>query len=148
MFLKMNHASITADVHICQLGTTPKSPFFPWLCGSLLFETWSEKMWSYVLFLFILWNGNGGKKTSSEVSYRFQSFCVCLMLCSTWRSKQASPIWSMKICLVLTEWICCCEAPRPSRWRIHSHVSTRDCCPSPSATVPGSHLPRACFWSL
>lgn len=62
----MNHASITADIYICQLGTIPESLFFPLLCRSLLYETWSDKMLSYILFLFILRKDSGVKKRSSE----------------------------------------------------------------------------------
>lgn len=52
----------------------------------------------------------------------------------------------MKTYLVLTEWLCCCKAPRPSCWRINSHVSTREYCPSWSTKVTGNHLHCACLW--
>lgn len=150
MFLKMNHASLTADMHVCQLGAPPQILPFPWL-GAFFWDMIWENVIICVVSLHSM-TGNGGTKTISEV-WDFSFVCVCLRHCCAWRSKQSLScplryIWPLKTCLVFTEWVCCCEAPWPSRWRIHSHVSTRDCCPSPSTTVPGGHLPRACFWSL
>lgn len=141
--LKMYYAGLIADVHICQLGTTSKT------LGSVgaSFLRDHRRKCDRLYYLCSFYEMVMGQENKFRSLHRLQSLCVSW--CSrTWRSKQSARIWWLQTYLVLTEWLCCCEAPRPSRWRIHSHVSTRDCCPSPSATVPGSHLPRACLWSL
>ena len=148
LFLNMNYASVTADVHICQLGTTPQIPVLPLALGrALFFLRHNLRKWDHLYCFCWFCAMVMGQWNKLWSLYLYFSLFMCAW-CSTRRLKPSSHIWSLETYLVLTEWICCCEAPRPSRWRIHSHVSTRDGCPSPSATVPGSHLPRACLWSL
>lgn len=85
--------------------------------------------WSYILSHLILWQGDQGKETSLGVSDRHQtSLCVCDAINKGGREPSSIIVPLLKIYLVLTEWVCCCEAPRPSCWRICSHVSIRAHC--------------------
>lgn len=70
----MNHASLTADVHVCQLGATPWILSFPWLRDFFLDMIW-ENVIIYVVSLHSV-TGNGGTKTISE-AYETSVLCVC-----------------------------------------------------------------------
>lgn len=102
-------------------------------------------MSSYILSHLILWWGDGGKETSLGVSERHQtSLCVCEAINTGGREPSSRVVLLLKTYLVLTEWVCCGEAPRPSCWRICSHVSTRAHC---HLQVPGSwQSPAPCMF--